>query len=263
MFADIDMKNFAGEAPGPAAAVQPDTNSYQNEVQGEAFTFSPEELPQETEQVIAKAPEAPLENKQEQNFKALREEVDRMKAEREQERREYVQNLEMYRANTMQQQARSQQPEQMFGEMKSDDIPNVGELREAWGKKEAQYEARIEELVVAQQHPDYAEVVEKYATPLIKQKPHLAQGIMGAENKALYIYELGKMAQQLQAAQLPPSPPPQTEKRAQAERIVENARKPGTLSGAGGQGTLSKADYYATMSDAEFFKLAQKNLGEV
>ena len=45
-----------------------------------------------------------------------------------------------------------------------------------------------------------------------------------------------------------------------AQRIVENAKKPGTLSQAGGQGALSKADYFASMSDQEFMRMASKNL---
>jgi len=48
-----------------------------------------------------------------------------------------------------------------------------------------------------------------------------------------------------------------------AQRIVENARKPATLSQAGGQSVLSKADYYATMSDAEFMKMANQHLESV
>jgi len=261
MSADIDMKNFAGAPNEPAAAVQPDTNSYQHEVQGEAFVLPPEPIQPEAPPEV-KVPEPPQENRQEQNFKALREEVDRIKVERETERREYSQNLDMLKANMAQNMPRPEKPK-MFGDMKDDDIPNVGELRNAWNQKESEYQARIEELQVAQEHPDYAEVVEKFALPLVKSKPHLAQGILGAENKALFIYELGKMAQQLQTSQAPPSPPqppPQAIKSSQAERIVENARKPGTLSGAGGQGTLSKADYYATMSDEEFMKMATKNL---
>ena len=54
-----------------------------------------------------------------------------------------------------------------------------------------------------------------------------------------------------------------TDPAVKAQRIVENANKPGTLSSArGGQPSLSKADYYASMSDAEFSKMVEKNLLE-
>jgi len=52
----------------------------------------------------------------------------------------------------------------------------------------------------------------------------------------------------------------QTQKSTIAEKIVENSRKPGTLSSAGGQSVLSKADYYASMSDKQFAEFASKNL---
>jgi hypothetical protein len=57
-----------------------------------------------------------------------------------------------------------------------------------------------------------------------------------------------------------PTPQPKNEN---AQRMVDNARKPGTLSQAGGQSVLSKADYFATMSDAEFMRMASKNLESI
>lgn len=261
---DIDMKSFAGEVSDPAAVDQPivDTNSYQQEVTEE---FTVPEL-----QEASKEPtlEEPVKNqvdeqlsKQELNFKALREEVDRIKAERETERREHQLQIDMLRANIGQkQQEAPAQTKKMFDGMADDDVPNVREIRHAWEQRESEYQSRIEELQIAQQYPDYAEVIEKYALPLVKQKPHLAEGIQGARNKALYAYELGKLAQQMQQTPPPPVAPQAPLKSMEAQRIVENARKPGTLSQAGGQSVLSKADYYASMSDQEFIKFASRNL---
>jgi len=138
--------------------------------------------------------------------------------------------------------------------MKEDDIPNVGELRREWDQKESMYQARLEELQFAQSHPDYAEVLDKYLAPLVKQKPHLARGIQASDHPSLMAYELGKMYQQTQERQSA------TIVSENAQRIVENAKKPGTLSQAGGQSALSQADYYASMSDREFMKFAGKNL---
>jgi len=90
---------------------------------------------------------------------------------------------------------------------------------------------------------------------MLYQKVNLDQGVHQAGLKALFAYELGKMAQQIQTAR--PSEPVKSEA---AQRIVENSRKPGTLSQAGGQGALSKADYFATMSDQEFMRMATRNL---
>lgn len=249
MSIDIDMENYAGASTEPAAAVQQDTNSYQQEAS--EYPVDESLLDKAAEQAVE--PEA---SKQELNFRALTQEVDRMKAEREAEKKEYQLQLDMLRANLAQQNSAQSQPQErkFLDGMKEEDIPNVGELRREWEQKEAQYQSRLEELQVAQQYPDYAEVMEKHLSPLVKQKPHLIEGIQGARNKALYAYELGKMAQQMQGQKV------ESTRSENAQRIVENAKKPGTLSQAGGQGALSKADYYASMSDQEFMRMAGRNL---
>ncbi len=247
---DIDMQSYAGANDSPAAVDEQvvDTNSYQQEVQEYLEVPAPEKasLPDE----------APTTNPQAENFRALREEVERIKAEREGEKRDHQIQLDMLRANLANQQPRQPepQPKGMFDGMKDDDVPNVGELKREWEQRESNYQARLEELQVQQMHPDYAEVIEKYALPLVKQKPHLAEGIQGARNKALFAYELGKMAQAMN------QPMVQQQKSETAQRIVDNSRKPGTLSQAGGQAALSKADYFASMSDKKFMEMATKNL---
>ncbi len=250
---DIDMQNY-GRSSAPAAVEQQvvDTNSYGQE----DGSFFPETVDQPLQNEFEQVPEKTA-NPQAENFRALREEVDRIKADREQERRDHQVQLDMLRANMNRQE--SHQPEmkskQMFDGMKDDDIPSVAEIRREWQERESGYQSRLEELQVAQMHPDYAEVIEKYALPLVKQKPHLMQGIQNSSNKALFAYELGKMAQQISEVR-----EPAPVKSDSAQRIVDNSRKPGTLSQAGGQGALSKADYFATMSDQEFMKMASRNL---
>jgi len=261
MTIDIDMQNYAGASTDSAAVSQNplDTNSYAQEHQD--YPVQTELLDQLKKEVEQVSPE-PISNPQAENFRALREEVDRIKVEREAEKRDHQLQLDMLRANLNQQQYQKQnQPEpskKMFEGMKDDDVPNVAELRaemnREWAQKESIYQAKLEELQVQQLHPDYAEVIEKFALPLVKQKPYLAEGLQGASNKAMYAYELGKMAQQIQGQQVV------TQKSENAQRIVENARKPGTLSQGGGQAALSKADYFASMSDAEFMKMASRNL---
>lgn len=259
MSIDIDMQSYAGERDS-VAGNQQGTNTYQNE-QGN-YEFHPELMENPPEQAESQPLDDPMVNPQAEHFRALREEVDRIKAERETEKKDHQLQLDMLRANMAQQQQPTRQAEpvarKMFEGMNDDDVPNVAELRREWNQKEADYQSRLEELQVAQMHPDYAEVLEKYALPLVKQKPHLAEGIQGARNKALFAYELGKMAQQMQAQQ--PIPQPKNEN---AQRMVDNAKKPGTLSQAGGQSVLSKADYFATMSDAEFMRMASRNLESI
>lgn len=261
---DIDMKSYAGATKGPAAADQPDTNSYMNEVHTEEFPVQQEllenndQLADARNEIKSEVNEQPT--RQELNFQSLREEVDRLKAEREREKQEHQLQLDIFRANLAQQNAPKPQPEKkMFEGMQDDDIPNVSELRREWNQREVMYQQKLEELQVAQQYPDYAEVISNYALPLVKQKPHLAQGLNGAENKALFAYELGKMAQKMQMQQpVPGAPTPQPN--ANAQRMVENSRKPASLAQAGGQNVLGQADYYASMSDAEFVKFASRHM---
>lgn len=258
----IDMKEFTGAMDSAAEGQQVTDNSYQRETHFEEVEVHKEFLdpaPVAEQQAEPKIEEP---SKQELNFKALREEVDRLKSEREAERNEFRQNLDILRANQNQQVLEPEKPKRLFESMDKGDVPNVGEieavLESQISSREANLRAQIEELSFAQQHPDYAEVLEKYTAPLLKQKPHLVQGIHGAQNKALYAYELGKLAQQSQETRVAPTQPS-----INAQKMVDNARKPSTLAQAGGQSVLSKADYYASMSDAQFMEMASKNLGEI
>lgn len=261
-FDEIDMKSYAGEIKDPAAAGQ-ETNFYQQEAFSEEFPAHPELLKDLSPEAAIETPDESAQqpvSKQELNFQALREEVDRLKAERAAEKREHELQLDIFRANMAQQQSAPIPEKKMFDGMADDDVPSVADLRKEWDQREAMYQSRLEELQVAQQYPDYAEVINKYAIPLVKQKPHLAQGIQGATNKAMFAYELGKMAQQMQAqTQSQHAAQPN----ANAQRIVENARKPRSMAQAGGQTTLSQADYYASMSDSEFAKMAAKHMAQI
>lgn len=268
----IDMKNFnlTGESIDPAAEGQQIlSNSYQEEFTNEELPLIKDLLtpPVEEPQVVAHTQEVVEEpSKQELNFRALREEIDKIKAERD----EFKQNIDLLKANRQQEQYRQQQPipeKKLFDGMDDSDIPNVAEIRRAWEEREAGYLSRIEELSVAQDHSDYADVLKNYTAPLLRNKPHLVEGIQGARNKALFAYELGKLYQNQQPNSSPSTPtqsvPQPTTPSATAQRIVENARKPGTLSSAGGQGALSKADFIASMSDRDFMEMASKHLEQV
>jgi hypothetical protein len=251
MSLDIDIQNFAGELNAPAAVEQTvDQNFYQQETS---------DLQYGDVSQVETVPAEPVQhrNTQTENFAALRQEVDRIKAQSELEKKEYQLQLDMLRANVAQQQVQSQaKKREMFDGLDKDYVPNVEEIRREWSDRETAYQQRLEELEFQSLHPDYAEVMTKYAIPLVRQKPNLAEGLRGATNKASYAYELGKLAQQIDVNQA--SAPPQRNEN--AVRMVENARKPMHVSQVSGQNTLSKADYFATMSDEEFHKIASRNL---
>lgn len=259
----IDMKNFTGEVQPPAAVEQQQsTNSYQSEQEYPAVLSpvedaAPSEVaPQQPEQPPAK------EDPQALNFRSLQDSVERLKAERETEKREHQLQLDMLRANFVQkQQVQEAPPKKMFDGMEDGDVPNVGELRRAWNEREHAYNEKIEELQVANKYPDYAEVLTKHGKHLAETDPAFIQGIRGAENKALFAYQYAKREARLQELESQvKNNAPQASPSVNAQKIVDNARKPGTLAQAGGQSVLSKADYFETMSDADFMKMASKHL---
>lgn len=221
-----------------------------------------EELPLEEniDQVASAGNE--IESDKEMNFKAIREEL---KAERE--RREKLEReLEDYRYQN--QRAVQREPEtprkRAIDDIKNDDLVTGEQFRRAMEEREAEYQLLMGEVMTRSQHPDYDEVISTYGVPLIQNEPDLAAGFQGARNKAAYLYKIGKMAMMSERHKEPEpvAQAPQPSKTAQ--RIVENSKKPGTLSNAvGGQAKLSQAEYYAQMSDADFHAMVQKNLLEV
>jgi hypothetical protein len=255
----IDMKSYAGEvAP---AAVERETNTYQDEAEY-PFPLPPESAPEQPELIPAAVePQTVVqeESEGERNFKALRESVEKLKAEREEEKRDYQAQLDMLRAN----QRPEAKPKQMFEGMDDSDIPNVGELRKVWNERERVYRENIEEMQVASRYPDYVEVLNKYGTQLAKNDPLFVQGVQGAENKALFAYQYAKREQRLQELEsLTKQSATQVRnpEKENVQKMIDNSKKPGTLAKVGSQSVLSQSDYYASMSDADFVKFASKHL---
>ena len=195
----------------------------------------------------------------EYNFKALREELAQMKEDRDRLRDDF---------ESLRRQQVQRQPEpprkRAIDEISNDDLVTGAQFKQIMAEREAEYNLMMGELQVKAQNPDYDEVTAKYGVPLIEKEPDLAQGFLASNNKASYLYKLGKMAMMAEQRQQPEPvaeyrPPTQT-----AQRIVDNSKKPGTLSNAvGGSGTLSQADYIATMSDKDFYAMIQKNLEQI
>lgn len=217
------------------------------------------EVPSEPEVAQAVEPVQP-ESDKEYNFRALRDELAQIKEDRDRLRDDF----EGLRRHQVQRQPEPPR-KRAIDEINSDDLVTGAQFKQAMAEREAEYQLMLGELQVKSQNPDYDEVTAKYGVPLIEKEPDLAQGFLASTNKAAYLYKLGKMAMLAEQRQQLPEPvmqPPQPSQAAQ--RIVENSRKPGTLSNTvGGSGGLSKADYIASMSDAEFKALVDKNLEQI
>lgn len=216
-----------------------------------------EPVDQQTDQAVE--PVQPVESDKEYNFRALREELAQIKEDRDRLRDEF----EGLRRNQVQRQPEPPR-KRAIDDINPDDLVTGAQFKQAMAEREAEYQLMLGELQVKSQNPDYDEVTAKYGVPLIEKEPDLAQGFLASNNKAAYLYKIGKMAMLAEQRQQPEpiaAPPQQSQA---AQRIVENSRKPGTLSNSvGGAGTLSKADYYATMSDADFNALIQKNMEQI
>ena len=258
MSLDSDVEAFTGANTETAAESQAIVDQHNSYLEGaEAFPTVKEllDVPQEVAD--------PAPSPQEQNFRALREEVDRLKTQQEAERKESQLQIDLLRANQYRPEPQQRVPErQLFDGKDATDIPDVGEWRQEMAAREAGYQARLQELEFQSAHPDYVEVLGKHLGPLVTEKPHLRQVIERAPNPSQFAYELAKMAQQLRE-QTAPSQAAVSQPIRDAQRMVENSRRPGTLSQAGGQAALSKADYYASMSDQEFMAMANRHLESI
>ena len=212
------------------------------------------EQPVEAEQPVAH------ESDKEMNFRALREELAQMKEDRDRLRDDF----EGLRRNQVQRQPEPPR-KRAIDEINSDDLVTGAQFKQAMAEREAEYQLMLGELQIKASNPDYDEVTSKYGIPLIEKDPDLAQGFLNAPagNRASYLYKLGKMA--MQADRQPEPAQREAPKPSQnAQRIVDNARKPGTLSNSvGGAGSLSQLDYIASLSDKDFIAMVEKNLAEV
>ena len=147
-----------------------------------------------------------------------------------------------------------EKPKDDFDGLADDDVLTVGEFKKAISKKEQLYQANIQELRMTQKHPDYADVVTKYLPEIIKQNPSLGQTLQRGQDFDLAYY-LAKNSDAYKADHK------RVKKHADAERIVQNAGRTGSLSSMGSTSPISQAKQYATMSDADFKKLVNKNMG--
>lgn len=213
--------------------------------------------------------EQPVEHDKEYNFRAMREEIAKMKAEKE----ALEQNFDLWKRDLAANNVR-REPEaprkSALDTIPDDDIVTGAQLKRLLAEKDVELKKNLQEQEIYNQemrvksmYSDYDEVATKYGIPLMRKEPELAQAFVGAQNKAAYLYKLGKMAQLSESPQPQPSNiERQTVNRAQ--RLVENSRKPGTLSNSpSGQIGISKTDYFANMPESEFNELIKKHLEQV
>jgi len=153
-------------------------------------------------------------------------------------------------------QSQASQPKDELDKMDDGDVMTFGEFKKLSGKMASQFQMSIEEMKMMQKHSDYQEVITKYLPEVFKQNPTLRNTLQKTQDYEL-AYHLAKNSDNYREDNK------RTKKSADAQRIVENSRKAGTLSSMGSTSPISQAKRYKEMSDDEFRNLVSKNVGEI
>lgn len=173
------------------------------------------------------------------------------------QRQQLAEELQMIKDNmAMLERNQSSQYMQREEEWSDDDIPTWGELKKFQSQKEKQYQQTIQELRLAQKHPDYSEVVTKYLPNVLKQNPDLRETLEKTQDYNLAYY-LAKNSEEYKAENY------KEKKNSDAQRILENSQQVGNLSSVGSTSPIDAAKRYKNMSDEEFRKEVNRNLGYI
>ena len=219
------------------------------------------EEPQDTGDQISEAA-APVVNDQLEHGSAEVQEsrqvpLDALQAERA-ERQKLQDEMRMMKDHLSIMQSAQQRPQEQSKDeldgLSDDDVLTVGEAKKFISKMNNQYQMSIQELKMTQKNPDYQQIVTKYLPEVLKQNPSLRDTLSKSQDYEL-AYHLAKNSDSYKADNK------RSKKNADAERIVQNANRAGSLSSVGQTSPISEAKQYKNMSDEDFKKHAQKNLG--
>lgn len=145
-------------------------------------------------------------------------------------------------------------PKDDFDGMDDGDVMTVGEFKKLSSGMASQFKTSIEELKMAQKNPDYQDVITRYLPDVLKNNPSLKTTLQKSQDYEL-AYFLAKNSDNYRKENK------RSKKSADAQRIVENSQRAGTLSSMGATSPISQAKRYKDMSDAEFKQEVNKNLG--
>lgn len=180
--------------------------------------------------------------------------AERENRQRMQEELELMRNhIELLKTN----QHKAEPPKNEFDSLSDDDVLTVGEAKKFISNLDNQYKMTIEELRMAQKHSDYEQVVRENLPEVLRKKPYLANTLASDPNRYQIAYDLAKeVAMQKQASQQK-----EVHRTEEAQRIMENAQKTGSLSSIGRDAPTQEPSHFKAMSDEEFLNFHRKNLG--
>lgn len=196
---------------------------------------------------------------QQQNFRALREEISKAQSEREYwkgqaEAYSRIPNRQPESAQATQQDA--------YSALDWDDSRDVKKAFDAVRQENQSLRHEIKDALTAIQtksnRQDWNTMVTQHVPQLTSKNPIFAEMIQNASNP----YEAAYLLAELNAKASSTTPQAQQQP-SNGQRAIQNAYKPHSLASVGGQGQLSAADYYASMSDEDFHKIAARNLASI
>lgn len=160
-------------------------------------------------------------------------------------------HLELLKANQPQ---KGQEPKDELHSLSDHDVLTVGDAKKVIGQMERKRSMEMEELKMTQTYPDYSETVRKYLPEILKENPELRHEIENARNPYKMAYMLAKKSDSYLEKN-------RSEKKSEdAERIIANTQKTGSLSAVGGTSPIGKASVYKAMTDDEFRRVMNKNM---
>lgn len=182
--------------------------------------------------------------------------VTALQAERR-ERQQLQEQNKMLQDHMSLMQANNSPPAQQEDNMglADDDVLTVGEAKKFMSKLQNQYQTSVDEIKVQQKYPDYDKVVKEYLPGVIKVNPALRTTLQNDPNRYELAYFLAKNSDSYREKSH------STKKSTDAQRIVQNGQKPGSLSGMGGNAPTQTPSAYKNMTDSEFRALSNKNRG--
>lgn len=245
---DLDMSRPGSELFPESA--QPDYNSYTDDYLGPAVG---DPLDTGANQLDVAGQEQMSE--QQKNFRALRDEVSKMKEERE-----YWKGQAEAFARSHQPETQQATQEDAYSALDWDDSRDVRKAFESVRQENERLRYEMKDALTAMQtktqRQDWNAMVTQHVPQLTSKNPIFAEMIKNASNPYEAAYLLAELNSK---ASIPQDP----SNGMNGQRAIANAAKPRTLSSVGGNSQLSAADYYASMSDEDFMKVAGKNMANI
>lgn len=195
---------------------------------------------------------SPAQDNKEFNFKALGNEVAKLKEEREY----WKGQAEAFKTGPSLQPEKTTDPYENLDWQDSTDVKRAFDaIRNENQSLRHEMKDAFTALNTKSSRPDWSNMVTQHVPELTSKNPIFAEMINNASNP----YEAAYLLAELNSRSAPRQQPMSED----ARRAIANSQKPQSLASVGGHGSLSQADQYASMSDEDFMKIAGRNMGSI